>query len=406
MNYDFPYIRTLDDLLPAIEGRPEFVVAEKVGYTVVNYNVCFADTFPSTREHDYVDQALLSNDIGRQIMHAKLRRECRGIIFNTASRLIIRRPYHKFFNVGERAETLPSSISLAQPNEILEKLDGSMIAPFMVDDQMIWGTKMGATDVAKPVEEFVVLHPKYIRFAKKLLEDNLTPIFEWCSRKQRIVLDYPEDRLILTAIRHMNIGEYVERSSMLDMAVDWGIPYVQAFDGQVDIHSFIAYVEQLSDLEGFVVRFHDGHMVKTKCSWYVQIHKAKEAILQDRNIVQLILDNTIDDIKAHLLVEDCARMVEFEEKLRDKILYQTSKISEIIRFIQESKMERKTYALEYSQNNDAFVKQIVFRLWDDGKAAESDVYEQVCNTIRNNLNSNTKYDILKNIWLDGIAYNA
>ena len=29
MNYEFPYITNISDVLPAIEGRPKFAVAEK-----------------------------------------------------------------------------------------------------------------------------------------------------------------------------------------------------------------------------------------------------------------------------------------------------------------------------------------------------------------------------------------
>lgn len=32
MNYYFPEIRTIDDVLPHIEGRDEFIVAEREGY--------------------------------------------------------------------------------------------------------------------------------------------------------------------------------------------------------------------------------------------------------------------------------------------------------------------------------------------------------------------------------------
>ena len=50
MNYEFPHITNISDVLPAIEGRDEFVVAEKEGYTVINYNVMMADTFPDVLE--------------------------------------------------------------------------------------------------------------------------------------------------------------------------------------------------------------------------------------------------------------------------------------------------------------------------------------------------------------------
>lgn len=45
MNYTFPEIRHISDVLPHVEGRSEFVVAEREGYTVINYVVAMADTF-------------------------------------------------------------------------------------------------------------------------------------------------------------------------------------------------------------------------------------------------------------------------------------------------------------------------------------------------------------------------
>jgi len=49
---------------------------------------------------------------------------------------------------------------------------------------------------------------KYQQFAKWCIENRLTPIFEWCSRKQRIVIDYPEDKLVLLAVRENMSGKY------------------------------------------------------------------------------------------------------------------------------------------------------------------------------------------------------
>ena len=63
MDYQFPRIERLDDVLPAIEGRDEFIVAQREWGTVVNYLVSMADTFPA------VDTPLDA-----------IRRECRGIL--------------------------------------------------------------------------------------------------------------------------------------------------------------------------------------------------------------------------------------------------------------------------------------------------------------------------------------
>ena len=399
MNYEFPIINNIADVLPAIEGREEFVVAEKDGYTVINYNVMFEDTFPDVRR-------IIVDDIGIHSSHAAIRRECRGIIFDSKTGDIIRRPFHKFFNVNERDETQDHVIDLSRPHAILEKLDGSMIAPFIVDGKMIWGTKMGATDVAKPVEEFVATHPEYIQFAHDLIAHGLTPIFEWCSRKQRIVLDYKEDQLILTAVRHTINGNYASRDIMEAYGRVSNIPVVRQFEPQTDMKAFLDYVRDLEDLEGFVVRFDDGHMLKLKCHWYLQIHKAKEAILQDRNIVELILDEKLDDIKAHLPAEDRDRLNKFENDFNLAVKDVAATILAEIIDLNQRDIDRKTFATTIAPSMDSYTRPIIFSLWVNDVVGILEVEEKVRNTIRNNLTKTVKYEAIRDLWFNGVIYNV
>ena len=385
MNYQFPHITNISDVLPAIEGRDEFVVAVKEGYTVINYNVMMADTFD-----------------------CNIRRECRGIIFDTATGDIIRRPFHKFFNVNEREETQDHVVDLSQSHAILEKLDGSMIAPFVVDDQLIWGTKMGATEVAEPVEDFVLLNENYSQFARFIIRRGYTPIFEWCSRKQRIVLDYKEDQLILTAIRDLTTGRYMSLDLVTNTADLYFIPTVRAFEPQSDMKSFIEYVRLLEDREGFVVRFDDGHMLKLKCDWYVQIHKAKEKILQDRNIVELILDDKLDDVKAHLPQEDRDRLTVFEGEFNKAVTTAFAHIMQILYYIDKAGIDRKSYAIKHAPNLNAYVRPIVFKNFDTpfDMNLKIKILDDVRNTIRNNLTKTVKYEAIRDVWFKGVIYNA
>jgi len=404
MNYEFPLIRNISDVLPAIEGRDEFVVAEKEGYTVINYNVMMADTFPDVNENSHT--GVNSNDIQRKVHHSKIRRECRGIIFDSVTGDIIRRPFHKFFNVNERDETQDHSIDLSRPHAILEKLDGSMIAPFYVNGELIWGTKMGATDVAKPIEEFVARNPEYVRFAEEALANEWTPIFEWCSRKQRIVLDYPEDRLILTGIREIESGEYWTHTEMREWVGRFnGIPVVRAFEPQTDMKEFIEYVRDLENLEGFVVRFDDGHMIKLKCDWYVQIHKAKEAILQDRNIVEIILDEKLDDVKAHLPAEDRDRLTQFESAINTAINISVSDIRIELDSLLRNGVDRKDFAMGRAQELDGYIRPIIFRLFGREDVSREEIDGLVRNTVRNNLTKTVKYEAIRDAWFPGVIFN-
>lgn len=193
MKYKFPHITNISQVLPVIEGLPEFVVAVKDGgYTVINYNVAFDTTFPPIEtEADAI------------------RRECRGMIFDTATGNILRRPLHKFWNINEREETQLAKIDFTDPHIVLSKLDGSMISPFKVNEKVRFGTKMGITDVSLRAEEYIKHHPEFLLFSEWAITNGITPIFEYTAPTNRIVVNYEVPQLTLIACRYMISGEYI-----------------------------------------------------------------------------------------------------------------------------------------------------------------------------------------------------
>jgi RNA ligase len=300
MNYDFPEINHINDVIPHIEDWQEFKVMEKDWYTVINYMVAFDETFSLVRERSHHNM--------------KIRRECRGLIFDTATGKLISRPYHKFFNVGEREETAINKVNLYEPHVVLEKLDGSMIRPIPTKEGFRLATKAGITDVAMNAEVFIASDMDYVDLIRGLIEGGVTPIFEWCSRKNRIVVDYPEDQLILTAIRDTVTGLYIPYAEMVEIAEHAGIPVVKAVDGLAvqNIELFVKQVREWDDGEGVVLRFDNGHMVKVKADDYVLRHKSKDAINQEKNVLQTILDDTVDDLVPLLTPEDAQRVEAFQ----------------------------------------------------------------------------------------------
>lgn len=171
-NYKFPIITDIEQVRSAIANKEEFYEADKGDHIIFNYTVNFDKTFP---EVETEEDAIL--------------RECRGIIFDKATGKIIRRPWHKFFNINEKVETRAINLDWSKPYRVFEKLDGSMIAPYKIGDKVLIGTKMGETEVAKNAENFILGNSSYQDFINYCLERNITPIFEWCSRKNRIVVD-------------------------------------------------------------------------------------------------------------------------------------------------------------------------------------------------------------------------
>jgi RNA ligase len=379
----FPYIENIRDVLPAIEGYDEFVVTDKGDYTVINYVVSKADTFGSGE--------LTKEDL--------IRRECRGITFCSKTGDILARKYHKFFNVGEREETLPDNIDITDPHVILDKMDGSMLVPVLINDKIEWHTKMGATDVAKQVEEFVALNPHYNEFARMYCRNGITLIFEWCSRKQQIILDYPEDQLVLTGARIMKTGAYFTYEGLVSATEDWDIPVVDNFGTVFGLESFMEVAREQKDFEGYVIRFDNGQMLKIKTEWYVQIHKAKEKILQDRHVVGMILDNTLDDVKGFLSKEDLDSLNVFETKIVDAMenLARTA-----VQFVAERKKLdwiKKDFAIKATITH-SMDRALIFAIWDDNTMYNTrKVVEQM---VRKNINSNSSYAKLQESWFVGM----
>jgi RNA ligase len=378
MKYKFPYITHLDQVRAAIAGKPEFIVAEKDGgYTVVNYMVSTDTTFPPVTEgtDDRIKNAIL--------------RECRGIIFDTLTGNILHRRLHKFFNVNEREETLIHNINFSEPHTILAKLDGSMITPVMTDAGLRWGTKMGVTDVALPVEEFVVEHPDYSTFAKLMFTNGVTPIFEWCSRKQKIVVDYPEDSLVLIALRNTKTGTYWAPDCMRRAVSQFDIPVVKEYPGTVDsMQELIKSTESLVDAEGWVVRFESGHMIKIKGEWYVKLHKAKDRIRFEKNIIDLILNEGIDDIKAFLDSADRDRVESYVEKFWSGVFATAKELDELYNSF--TALDQRDFAVNFVLKQDKKYHRFLFEMRKGNKAIDV-----IRNELMNNCSSATEVNTVR-----------
>jgi RNA ligase len=376
MMYDFPVIFTINDVLPAIKDRKEFIVAEKKGYTVINYVVAMADTF---------DMSSAKDD------HGAIRRECRGLIFDRMGNLISR-PFHKFFNVNERPETQSNLIDLSKAKSIYDKVDGSMVRPFMVDGVMRWGTKMGVTEIGEMCERFVAEKmPEVNLFAHECLLAGYTPIFEYVGPYNRVVLEYPEN-IILLAVRSTLSGNYWTAEAIVN-ELGFSPTTIQCvkrfdFDKSKGIGELLNFIKPHEGIEGVVIDF-GGHKVKSKAEPYLIIHKAKDVIRHDRNIANLILSEQIDDILPLLDTSDRNRVIDYQVELDNMT---TNAVARIEALVEEAKREygadRKRIALEFvpkmARKEDSA---LIFRA-----LSGLEVRQMVLDRVLQASNNNTKYD--------------
>jgi RNA ligase len=390
MFYEFPRIEFMSDVLPAIEGRDEFIVARRDWGHVINYMVSMGDTFPDPNTAP--DQATYR-------LWA-IRRECRGIIFNNERR-IISRPLHKFHNIGERDETQIHVVNFDRPHRILEKLDGSFVRPIdMGNGQWVLGTKMGDTDVSKLVQAVIIQRPAYMEFCVNMIRQQLTPVFEFCSRKQKIVVDYPNDRLVLLAVRDNITGQYLDLNEFrhLDLEI------VDERQGTVD--NLMHLVETTRDLvgqEGWVLRFDSGHMAKIKADDYVRKHSARDSLSQEKNVIDMILNNATDDVKAFLPDEERDRLQKYEDDFWHGVTESCTKFQSFFDtvMIGQCNGERKRFALEVVPTlKDEWTAGIMFSMID-GKP----VRDMIVDRIAKSLGTQTKVDRARPLWNNTAYWN-
>jgi RNA ligase len=394
MKYEFPHITNISQVLPVIEGKPEFIVAVKEGdYTVINYVVQMSDTFPPVETHGGSAKMRVEATRAKAIL-----RELRGIIFRTSTGEVLARRLHKFFNVNEKDETQINKIDFNEPHVILEKLDGSMITPLLTDAGLRWGTKMGVTDVALPVEDFVKANPHYTHYANVCIAADYTPIFEWCSRKQTIVIDHPVDRLVLIALRHNKTGLYESYDRMKQSLAQFAIPIVEAYEGTLEnMQALIDYTRDLVGTEGFVVRFDSGHMLKVKAEDYVRKHKAKDMIGREKNVIEIIVNEKADDVKGFLDAKDLARFEEFERKFWVGVKIAAENFDRVYS-MRDPKANAKDFAVNFVQKMDPSMHRFMYSM-----NAGASAFSLVKDTIANNCSTQTKVEAVR--WLFGAHWN-
>ena len=390
MHYTFPEITHLDQVLEAVQGVEGFIVAQREWGTVVNYVQMGPDMFPEV--HTAGGSASMRE---RQTRLKAIRRECRGLLFDLEGNLVSR-AFHKFFNVGERRETLLENINLTRPHIILAKLDGSMIRALPTRDGYRLATKMGPTDVAAQVEPFVAARPNIDRFIRDTLSQGYTACFEWCSRQQQIVCDFPQDRLVLTAVRHVRTGEYMSYTQMQELAAEYQLDLVQAYPGTVEsMEALVSETQELEGEEGWIIRWADGHMTKLKSAWYVRIHRAKDALMQEKNLLELILEEKLDDVKSFLQEDDLKRVENYErafwQGVGDTAAFWQHSYLDVRR---EFGDDRKSFALEGAPNLEPNLRSAVFKAWGQ---ADHNWQAFVLDVIRRNLGSQTKVDDVRHL---------
>lgn len=401
MHYEFPHMTDINEVRRAIANANQrvqttcFVERDKSdeGYIVFDYVVSVQGLFPDLTGDEAIDREL------------KIIRECRGLIFDAKTGQVLARGFHKFFNVNERPETMDYRLDLAKPHVIIDKLDGSMLRPVRPfdkrgeNDPIHWGTMMGWTPIAALVDNYVNASPLgYKRLVKHCEVLNKTPIFEWCSRKQPIVIDYPVDNLVLTAIRDNVTGAYTAWTHLHELGNLFNVPVVQAFASEIkDLAEFIAEVRAVKNAEGCIIRWADGHMTKLKGDEYCFLHRGKEALQFEKDVVQMVVNKKVDDFLPALDANDSAALTKYQEDFHKGLELYADVIQKRVDGLREKYPTKKDFFVSYVKT-DAF-EGADFEQNFYSKAYEGvNVKESILRLIELYMYSGPRIEMIRHLW--------
>lgn len=297
---------------------------------------------------------------------------------------------------------------------ILEKLDGSMIRPVLMPGSNCYefrlGTKAGITDVAMNAEVWMANHSNYVEFIRWCLEHNHTPIFEWCSRKNRVVVDYPEDRLVLTAVRHNERGSYIPHRSLQNFAKDYNLDLVKVIDARShNMPELVDTIRAWESDEGVVVRFDApratawqgaGHMLKIKADAYITLHRSKDAISNEKNIIGVVLNDQIDDLVPILTESDTQRLRGFQRAFWMGIDEVASDIVDVYLAEGVGIEEQREFANRFVKSQPAHLQPFLYGL-RKGKG----VRDMLIDSVTKSISSQGRIDASRWMW-GGLKWSA
>jgi RNA ligase len=225
-------------------------------------------------------------------------RASRGLVVGTDG-TVYGRPFRKFFNLDEHAETKRSVLPQDEVPQLAEKLDGSLIIvfwdPFMgkwravtrgswISDQANW-----VNDASFGLQNF--MRENYLA-PNNYVSKQATYLFELIANWNRIVVCYttPGKLVCLGKVNNHN-GHELDYYATQDFCrlVGWeAVKFVEKPIDEVDLDA------KFKNDEGYVARFSNGLRVKLKYKEYLHIHRVVTG-LSVRGIWEMLRDGTVLD---------------------------------------------------------------------------------------------------------------
>lgn len=318
-------------------------------------NIMFEDLMGLTSREAFYSKDVVVSDVKYRMFNYRLASysefclpsalESRGIMFeldeNDRPIRIASRPPIKFFNAEENPFTM--NLDYSKIARVMTKMDGSLISTYYHPNHGVrLKSKMSIdSDQSNAAESWLKNNDDLARILEKFAIDGYTVNMEWISPDNRIVIGYPEERLVILQVRHNETGETIFVDQIPEMK-QFGV----TFEEVADPVKFVKKIPEMMDIEGFVIQLEDGMLVKMKTMSYLALHKVKDNINSNKKLFEAVVMETTDDMRQMFIGDQMAldKISKMEEFVRAKYNHMVAMCDN---FYETNKhLERKDYAIK------------------------------------------------------------
>ena len=249
--------------------------------------------------------------------------EVRGHVFDSTGKCVSA-ALEKFFNLNEQKNTQQDVLDFTNCVSY-EKEDGSQITTLVLNDKVYLKTKKTFySDVAINANKNIKTNE--ISLVKHLDEFGYTSIFEYTDPEWQIVVNYGNTpKFTLLAARHKETGEYLTREILESVAIIFDVTIVKEY--KLSLEEMLSEVDNVTEREGYVILLKNGTRIKLKFSWYSIQHRVR-TMMRERDVAEMIVDETIDDIKS--VVVDSGQDISLIENIEKRVVSELTEIREYV----------------------------------------------------------------------------
>lgn len=260
----------------------------------------------------------------------------------------------KFFNINQVEETMYDRIKSFEIDNIYSKEDGSIISFIKLPDGSVAAKSKASFDSyqALKANDIYKSDLSIKKLVDDLLDSDIVPIFEYVSPSNQVVLLYGKEELILIRLRDNKTGEYIDID---DYSKKYNVNVPTKWN--VSLDELIERAETIEDVEGWVIRFKNGLMIKIKSKWYCDNHKLlTEDLAQEHFLVEKIVNEEVDDIiskldntEYHVFIK--SKIFKISEIISKYLKDKEDDVLDLIKVFKETN-DVKSFAIKYNKHKD------------------------------------------------------